>query len=440
MNLPFLFMALIVKSIPFKKTIWWCILLPLPIFAQNISIQISPLDHSNLTKSLIVLSSPEGVPVFEHILTEDEIYNGSTYTIPAAEENHMLTLINQYVVDTLNKGEPFNQAFSYCEIGKQINVLRFQHPKSRPFYHDKFINMEILNCPELEEFHVYTAGHMRPFKKVNPGNKLWMQVNYGPDEDIFITFKSKFDSKYKYIYIEADKIVKKDRYDYLTYDWKLLPSDLIHVDIKPPFANLINGYIRGINTETNNTCYFFKADSLLDLTSDLKLLIPSRISFSDIKTKLKFKANTPVQNAFYTYVICHGSVINLPKHGPELFSIEDYQTDSTTIKGILPPLPEYYKVTYAMYPSRPLQSGDKLYHLKYSYWEVYGKNNETLNVNLPQFSAGILKDFFDETYSERSWWLQQTELIKVIETEYADIDWINFLTDYNLVYVQPFPK
>jgi len=406
--------------------------------AQNISIQLCPMENQALLHSFICLSTNNGNLVFNHFLTEEEIFDGSSYKVPVQQPGkYNLTIMNEYSVDTLNDGEPFFKSYTYCEIDSQIQILRFKHPKEAPFSRDLYVCMEITNCPPLEVYRHYSDSHGKTFWKMNPGNKLWTQVFYAPGEDIFIVLKAKGDQRYRYIYLESDKFFPHNGFDFTTLDWNQLRTDLSETDITVPFNKISrDGYIKGINVKNNQPCYFYRSDSIKEISGKIIFLFPLAKNFSNITTNLSFITGDELNRSIYNYEFVHGEQIKLEPYKPEYFDFTDFIKDSVTIRAALSSFPDYYHITYIKPPIRKSIVGDYLYHYTISVWHIFGRNNQQVNFTIPDLKSDIMLKFNSVYPNPSRWYFRKFETIKTLNEDNFEIDWINFLYDYNLLSVE----
>lgn len=402
---------------------------------QDIKILISPLDHDDLVKSMICLSTADGKSLFEHVLSENEIYDGAEFNLtPEIEGIYCFSIINEYQIDSINEGHPFVFANTYYDIGQELIIRKFDHPAMRGFYKENSVLIWIKNTPRIEDYIHYSRAIISTWKPNQEG--IWSQPNSWPGEDLFIVLKAWNDPKYRYIYFEEENIpiIRGGRpsvSDAYTIDWKFLPTDVHHKEIKLPFAHSMRGTISAINSKTGNKCILYESygDTSRLITEHFDLFIPGN-RFSGIKADLNF------YNTYeYNYRIQHGMDLDLPHYDKDLFTPYSFAVDSVTITTTLNDLPEYFRIIYVRdTEGSGIAPGKKIHQQLRSQWVVIGENKKEIRFTLPDVSDLSLKEFSSLSDNSSSWWYYRFNNIKVLEKE-PKIEWVNFFKDYNLLLV-----
>jgi len=402
---------------------------------QNINIIVSPLYKDDLVKSMICLSTSDGKSVYEHVITENEIYDGLELTIATTEEGlYCFSIINEYQIDSINEGHPFAFAKTYYDIGQVLNIRKFDHPVMQEFYKENSILISINNPPRIEDYIHYSRAGTSHWNANE--DRVWSQPNSWPGEDLFIVLKAWNDPKYRYIYFDEENIpiIRSNRpsvSDAYTIDWKYLPTDVHHTEITLPFAKRMRGTITGINKETGKKCILFESygDTSKFIREKFDLFIPNN-RFSDVKADLTW------HNTYeYNYRIQHGIDLSLPAYEKELFTPKSFFLDSVTVKTTINAFPEYFRIIYLRdTKGSGLEIGKKLHHMARSTWIVIGQNMKEINFTLPAISAMSLKEFSSLSDDLSSWWYYRFDNIKVLEKD-SQIEWVNFFKDYNVLLV-----
>lgn len=401
---------------------------------QKINIILSPLYQKDLVKSMICLSTEDGKSLVEHILTENEIYDGLELNLATESEGiYCFSIINEYQIDSINEGHPYAFAKTYYDIGNDLIIRKFDHPVMEEFYKQNTVLISIKNPPRIENYIHYSRASISSWKTNQ--DEIWSQPNSWPGEDLFIVLKAWNDPKYRYIYFDEENIpiVRSNRpsiSDAYTIDWKFLSTDIHHTDIKLPFAKRMRGTITGINSNTGKKCVLFESygDTNKIIREYFDLFIPNN-RFSDLKADLTW------HNTFeYNYRIQHGIDLSLPPYEKELFTPESFDLDSVTIKTTLNAFPEYFRIIYLRdTKGSGLEIGKALHHMARSTWIVIGQNKKEINFTLPANSDKSLNEFSSLSDDSR-WWFYRFDNVKVLEKD-PQIEWINFFKDYNVLLV-----
>lgn len=384
---------------------------------------------------MICVSTADGESLFEHVLTENEIYDGSEFSIPVCEKDlFCFSIINEYQIDTINEGYPFTLARTYYDISTVLTIRKFDHPSFREFYKQHTVLLQIKNVPQLERYIHYSQATISTWKNNKEG--IWAQPNCWPGEDLFIVMRGRNDPKYRYIYFDEEDvpIIYSNRpavSDAYPVDWRFLSTDIHHTEIKLPIPKRMRGSITALNKRTGKKCILFdsKGDTTMLSTEKFDLFIPNN-RFSELNADL-----TWYDKFEYNYRIKHGLELTLPSYEAKLFTPESFILDSLTLKTTLSPFPEYFRIIYVKETlGSDIEIGKKMHHISRSQWFVIGENKKEVKFTLPSISAQSLQKFSSLSEDTSNWWFYKFDNVKVLEDD-PKIEWINFFRDYNVLLV-----
>ena len=419
----------------------------LSVHAQNLNIYLCPLTHAEITKSMVCVSKADGTSLFEYVLTEDDIENGSEYHIDVPDPAHYcLSIINEYQIDTINEGRPFHWAKTYFDMAGDLHLYAFDHPKIEKWYPEYMVVLSLHNMPIIEHWEQPTNATFSNFKQT--GSEVWAQANIRPGEDLFVIMKALNDPRYRYIYIPATNMtLYSNEAHAIDLDWKNLKSDLTPLTINLPFETEFLGTICSDNIKSGNKCMFYSKDipeSSKKYPENYKTRFPSPPKLPSEPGKLKiFVPSQPLANYYarvwwgnsrgikYEYRIHHGNEFKFPLYDEDYFLPEDFKHDTSEVEVKMKSYPDGFRIFFNKSNSDEYgKVGMRLSQTFRSTWIVIGKNKRDINFELPAISENNKNNFTGFSY----WYYDHLENVKFVNEE-ANPDWINFFHDYNVLLV-----
>ena len=429
----------------------------LSVHAQNLNISLCPLTHADITKSMVCVSKADGTSLFEYVLTEDDIENGSEYHIEVPDpEHYCFSIINEYLDDTNNTGNPYYWGKTYYDMTGDLNILKFDHPPKRQegFTKDHMSSVKINNAPVIEHWDHESEAAISTFKQT--GSSIYAQADFKHDEDVFIVLKGQNDKWHKYIYIENDQepiTGSKIPIKQFQSDYKSLPDDLSYYAIPLPFDTPYRGYIKAFNSNTGKYCVFFSganaiggiiksgmnekygtsAPKLKAVPGTLDLFLPP-VALDHYEVSLTW--GNWHESIAYNYRIHHGAILKFPFFQESNFVPEDIQYDKLGFKSRMNGYPDYFRIYFTQNKIDIIDSlpnGTITYKPTSdspSYWIVIGKNSRDIQFNIPILSE-TNKALFP---GSGKWRYEHFENVEFLEKD-QNIDWINFFHDYNVLLV-----
>src|SRR5262249_47760858 len=147
----------------------------------------------------------EGESLYEYILNDSDIENGSEYHITIQyPEHYCFTIINEYYIDTINNGKPFQWIKTYYDQGGDLHILKVDHPPIPDFYQEIHGSITIRNAPVIEHWQQTTRAIISSFRQTK--SNINAQSNFKPDEDLFVVMKGEGEKKFRYLYARQDDI------------------------------------------------------------------------------------------------------------------------------------------------------------------------------------------------------------------------------------------
>jgi hypothetical protein len=416
--------------------------------SQNLNIYLCPLIQDNLVKSMVCVSKADGQSLFEYILTENDIANGSEFNLTLPDPQHYcLTIINEYQIDTVNDGNSFYWAKTYYDQGGDFRLYKFDHPPYKPHYKEIPGSITLRNAPVIEHWQHFTKATISNYKQTE--TTIRTQTNFWVDEDMFVILKAEKDDRYRYIYMRQDEILTAKNainpYNALQFDWKTLRTDLQHIILYHPFDTPPKGEISAVNSASGKTCILYRSNSFLQdiippgvgLQAAPTLTPPKGIIDLRIPSEplTDYKANVTWGNwhkeIAYNYRIWHGDEMKFPHYNEAIFLPEYFDMDTLGIRTKINSFMDCFRIFYTKadkgaYP----EYGSKMFSSFRSNWIVIGKNRGAIDFKLPIISEASKAEFS----AFGKWHYEHFENVKFLEKD-PNIDWINFFHDYNVLLV-----